>query len=327
MNQDLMHTLEQITGEEQEILDGRTQVRKTLYTAGSDFTIDSRKMLEKGRLIDVRTHTRFIDFPRHKHNYIEIMYMCRGRTTHIINNGDRVTLETGDLLFMNQHCSHEVLPAGKDDIGINFIILPEFFDVAFDMMEEENVLSNFIISTLMRDSSQSQYLHFHVSDVLPVQNLVENMVWSLENRQLNGQKIAQTTMGLLFLQLLNYTDRIEQGKADRYASRLAMAALRYIEENYKEASLTELARRENQSVYELSRLIKAQTGFTFKELLQLKRFNKAASLLAETRLPVTDIIEAVGYDNTSYFYRRFSQKYGMSPKKYRAAHSGASPSQ
>ena len=65
MNQDLMHTLEQITGEEQEILDGRTQVRKTLYTAGSDFTIDSRKMLEKGRLIDVRTHTRFIDFPRH----------------------------------------------------------------------------------------------------------------------------------------------------------------------------------------------------------------------------------------------------------------------
>lgn len=78
MNQDLMHTLEQITGEEQEILDGRTQVRKTLYTAGSDFTIDSRKMLEKGRLIDVRTHTRFIDFPRHKHNYIEIMYMCRG---------------------------------------------------------------------------------------------------------------------------------------------------------------------------------------------------------------------------------------------------------
>lgn len=105
-----------------------------------------------------------------------------------------------------------------------------------------------------------------------------------------------------------------------------MAALRYIEENYKEASLTELARRENQSVYELSRLIKAQTGFTFKELLQLKRFNKAASLLAETRLPVTDIIEAVGYDNTSYFYRRFSQKYGMSPKKYRAAHSGASPS-
>ncbi len=139
MNQNLMRTLEQIAGEEQEILDGRTQVRKTLYTAGSDFTIDSRKMLEKGRLIDIRTHTRFIDFPRHRHNYIEIMYMCRGCTTHIINNGDRVTLETGDLLFMNQHCSHEVLPAGKDDIGINFIILPEFWQgddvVGFDAKE------------------------------------------------------------------------------------------------------------------------------------------------------------------------------------------------
>ena len=48
MNQNLMRTLEQITGEEQEILDRRTQVRKTLYTAGSDFTIDSRKMTGKG---------------------------------------------------------------------------------------------------------------------------------------------------------------------------------------------------------------------------------------------------------------------------------------
>ena len=59
--------------------------------------------------------------------------------------------------------------------------------MAFDMMEEENVLSNFIISTLMRDSSQSQYLHFHVSDVLPVQNLVENMVWSLKTASSTGK--------------------------------------------------------------------------------------------------------------------------------------------
>lgn len=325
MNERLLRELSHITEEEQDILDGKTGIDRTLYSEGSDFVITSEKMLKEGRLIQFRPHTRFVYFPRHTHNYVEMIYMCSGSTTHIIN-GTELILQRGELLILNQHASQEILPAGKEDVAVNFIILPEFFDVAFDMMEEENVLSNFIISTLMRDSSQSQYLHFHVSDVLPVQNLVENMVWSLENRQLNGQKIAQTTMGLLFLQLLNYTDRIEQGKADRYASRLAMAALRYIEENYKEASLTELARRENQSVYELSRLIKAQTGFTFKELLQLKRFNKAASLLAETRLPVTDIIEAVGYDNTSYFYRRFSQKYGMSPKKYRAAHSGASPS-
>ena len=36
-----------------------------------------------------------------------------------------------------------------------------------------------------------------------------------------------------------------------------------------------------------------------------------------SRIPVTDIIESVGYDNTSYFYRKFRERYGMSPKEYR----------
>ena len=40
-------------------------------------------------------------------------------------------------------------------------------------------------------------------------------------------------------------------------------------------------------------------------------------MLANSKMPVTDIIESVGYDNTSYFYRKFREKYGMSPKEYR----------
>ena len=44
---------------------------------------------------------------------------------------------------------------------------------------------------------------------------------------------------------------------------------------------------------------------------------QAAYLLSSTTLPVADIIESVGYDNTSYFYRKFKEKYGMSPKEYR----------
>ena len=36
-----------------------------------------------------------------------------------------------------------------------------------------------------------------------------------------------------------------------------------------------------------------------------------------TRLPVGDIITAVGYENTSYFYRTFSEMYGMTPREYR----------
>ena len=158
-------------------------------------------MLDKGSLINIRTHTRFIAFPKHRHDYIEIIYMCSGSTTHIINNDTKIVLEQGNLLFLNQFSYHEILPAGENDIAVNFIVRPEFFDVAFDMMEEENVLRKFIVSTLCNNTDEAAYLHFNVADILPIQNLVENMVWSLVNKQSNSRRINQTTMGLLFLRL------------------------------------------------------------------------------------------------------------------------------
>ncbi len=317
MNTDLLQILEKITKEEELILSGRNSVVKNLYTTKKDFIIDSKKMLEKGKLIDVRTHTRFTHFPKHKHNYVEIIYMCKGSTTHIINDISQVVLEEGDLLFLNQNAYQEILPAGEQDIAINFIVLPEFFDVAFSMLKGENMLKDFIVDSLRQDTGKSSYLHFKVANILPIQNLIENMIWSLMNKQPNNHKINQTTMGLLFLQLLNYTDKIEQSKNDPYDNYMTLSVLRYIEENYREASLTKLAEDLNQSVYSLSKLIKRNTGHTYKELLQVKRFNKAVELLTNTELSVSDIIAVVGYDNTSYFHRIFKEKYQMTPKQFR----------
>ena len=45
--------------------------------------------------------------------------------------------------------------------------------------------------------------------------------------------------------------------------------------------------------------------------------SQAAYLLTSSRLPIADIIESVGYDNTSYFYRKFKERYGAGPKEYR----------
>lgn len=317
LQKSLVEYLKPVTEEEKRILAGDARIQKELYTTGPEFTVDSEKMIEKGRLIDIRTHTRFIAFPEHKHNYIEIMYMCMGSTTHVINGSTKVVLEKGDLLFLNQFSSHEILPAKEDDIGINFVVLPEFFDAVLPMLDQENALSGFLVSTLKRDTGSAGYLHYHVADVLPVQNLVENLVWSLLNRQNNYRQINQTTMGLLFMQLVNETDRIESGNPQLYSDVFVMQVLKYIEENYKTASLGEIAGTMNQSVSNMSKMIKNLTGSTFKELLQEKRMRQAEHLLKATKLPITDIIYQVGYDNTSYFHRIFRSIYGMSPKKYR----------
>ena len=317
MDATLMQKLAAITDEEKRLLEGN-QVEMEHYASGRDSVIDSAKMLEKGRLISIRSHTRFAPFPKHRHNYIEIMYMCSGSITHIINDKTRITLHSGELLFINQHASHAIECAGRDDIAVNFMMLPEFFDVTLSMIGRDNLLSNFLISSLRRYDGEIGFLHFRVSDILPVQNLVENLIWSIVNRRPNHRRINQITMGLLFVQLLNNTERLEMEQNARSGNALVLAALREIEENYKTAKLSETAGSYRVSVAYLSRLTKETTGSTFKELLQTKRLSKAAQLLTETGLPVRDIISAVGYDNTSYFFRIFKKKFHTSPRAYRA---------
>ena len=316
MHQDLIRELSVITEEEQSILDGRQGIDQQLYTEKKELVVDSEKLLKRGKLIEVRPHTRFVKFPRHRHNYVEVIYMCQGTTTHYID-GNEVVLEPGDLLFLNQNSEQEILPAGEADIAVNFIILPEFFNMAFSMMgTEENTLKEFLVGTLCGKNEQTSYLYFHVADVLPIQNLVENMVWTIFYDMGNKRSCNQITMGLLLLQLLNYMDKMETGSS-RFDTELTGNVLKYIEEHYKDGSLSELAELMNYDLYWLSREIKKRTGKTYKELLQAKRMSQAAYLLTSSRLPIADIIESVGYDNTSYFYLKFKERYGAGPKEYR----------
>ena len=316
MNAEIVKQLSVITEEEQRILDGQKNINKTIYTKKKELVVDSKHFLQKGKLIQVRTHTRFVHFPKHRHNYVEVIYMCKGSTTHIID-GNEVVLEEGDLLFLNQNATQEILPAGKDDIAINFIIQPQFFDRTFEMIgADDNLLRDFLVGSLCEDSRRTSYLYFHVADVLPIQNLVENMIWSLLNNQINKRSCNQLTMGLLFLHLLNHLEKMETG-GKAYHQEFEVAVLNYVETKYKDGSLAELAELMGYSVYWLSHEIKKRTGKTYKELVQTKRMNQAAYMLLNSRVSVAEIIRMVGYDNTSYFHRKFKERYGISPKEFR----------
>ena len=317
MREDLMQELRRITEEEEQLLAGG-QVDRSLYTTGSAFLIDSDKLLAKGKLITVRPHTRFAAFPLHTHNYVEIMYMCSGKTVHHVEGRPPLTLRKGELLFLNQQASHSVERAGEEDVGVNFIVLPQFFDYALNLIGTDNVLGRFVLSGLKQSGGEMSCLHFRVAEAPTVQNLVENLVWSLVHPQPNGRRINQATMGLLLLQLLNYTGDLEEASGNG----VVLAALREIEENYRTADLTHLAAELHVSLPYLSAAVHRTTGRTFKDLLLEKRLSKAAQLLRETRLTTQDIILAVGYENTSYFYRVFRSRYGVTPRDYRRDRGG-----
>jgi AraC-like DNA-binding protein len=319
LRKSLLEHFQPITPEEQEILHGRGEIHREHYTTGREFVVDSELLLERGRLIEIRPHTRFAYFPRHRHNYVELVYMCAGSTTHIIYQDTKVVLEQGDLLFLNQTVYHEILPAAEGDIAVNFIILPQFFDRPLSMIERENVLRDFLVSSLTGESDGADYLHVQARDIVPVENLIENMLWTLIERQPMMDTINQTSMGLLLMNLSRFAESINRSDPGQAERKKVLTVLDYIEHHYQSGTLAEAAEGVQQPPYAVSRLLKKHTGKNFKELLQLRKLQQAVYLLDNSTLSVDRIMESIGYENSSYFYRCFRARYGCSPKEYRKA--------
>ena len=313
MDPSIIRRLSRVTQEEREILDGRSHIDRSLYMDGSRDVISGEKLLEKGKLIAIRPHTRFIAFPEHSHDYVEMVYMCAGQTRHTVN-GTAITLRKGELLMLGQNARQAIDPAGETDVAVNFIVRPAFFSGTLPFLgEEETPLRRFVVSCLTGET-EAGYLLFHVADILPIQNLIENLLYTLMEETPNKRGILQMTMGLLFTQLMNHTEALQFETQEQNA---LISVLRYIEEHYRDGSLTEIAERLHYELPSLSRLIRQKTGKNYTELLQEKRLSQAAWLLRNTDKNVDEIANAVGYENLSYFHRLFAARFGLSPRRYR----------
>lgn len=316
MNEELMRKLSEFTEEEKKMFAGRGGKGKVKSSEGKFPAADKKEMLINGELMQIRRHPRFIHFPRQKRNYIEGFYMYRGKTTHLVEH-QQILLQEGELLFVSPDAEQEIFPAGEGDIAVHFILLPEFFDDSFTLLGDgENLLRDFFVKFLRNGNEGNQYLYFQVAEIRPIQNLLENMLWLMAEKRRDRCIALQATMGLLMMQLLDYTEKLNLGE-ETFDLNLMIRVLRYIEENYRDGKLNDLCHLLGCDIYWLSRAIKKLAGKNYKELLQIKRLNQAAFMLLNTRAAISDISLAVGYDNTSYFHRLFRDYYGVSPKEYR----------
>lgn len=302
MKQKLLDELMKISEEEQKYLAGQGDIEKQLYAKEQIGEIDRELLLKRGQLITVRPHSRFVDFPEHRHNYVEIMYVAQGSITHFIE-GKELVLHKGDVLMLNQQVVHSIKRADYQDIGINFIALPEFFEVPLSMLGGENVLARFVTSVFRQKDPVSHYLLFRLQENEQVENLMENMVESMLHGYANEDIINQYSMGIVFLYLLNHLENLSHNSSMDYKETVVQAVLGYINSDCKNASLMRIAEDTHQSITALSKLIKQKTGYNFKELLQRKRFQMAVHLLCDTKLSIEEIALDVGYENQSYFFR------------------------
>ena len=246
-------------------------------------------------------------------DYAELFYMVRGSSRHRIGSSE-VTVQQGELLLLGQNTPLELLPLEPGAIAVSFLMKPELFgDILSFLGTEETPLREFLLRCLGQESPYG-YLHFRVGGVVPVQNLLENLLLHLLEKPDSRRAIPMYTVGLLFVQLLEESDKLTMGIREQQA---ILGVLRYLETNYVGGSLTDAAQLLHCDVAWLSREIKRRTGQTYTELLQERRLRQAAWLLEHTRQRVSDIALAVGYENVSYFHRLFQKRFGLSPKKYR----------
>ena len=128
-------------------------------------------------------------------------------------------------------------------------------------------------------------------------------------------------VGLLLTELMKHPEYIETYQANSYEKLISSTILKYIACSYQEGSLAVLSGQLHLPDYKVCKIIKKQTGQTFKQLVQNERLKNAVHLLKSTHLPVTDIMLEVGYENMTYFYKIFKNEFQMTPHVYREKYS------
>jgi AraC-like DNA-binding protein len=85
----------------------------------------------------------------------------------------------------------------------------------------------------------------------------------------------------------------------------------------KEIKLSEAAEVAQMNENAFSRFFSLRTRKTFSGFVQELRLQKAAKLLVENDMTITEVCYECGYNNVSNFNRQFLNHYEMNPMKYR----------
>ncbi len=93
--------------------------------------------------------------------------------------------------------------------------------------------------------------------------------------------------------------------------------MNYIQANYIDITLDDLAEKFYLSKPYLSKYIKEKSGMTFGDLVKKIRLKKARALLKSSNMTVENIALTVGYQNVEHFNRLFKKAYEMTPMQFR----------
>lgn len=118
--------------------------------------------------------------------------------------------------------------------------------------------------------------------------------------------------------LIVAVNKIEEiGHAETCKDARMIEIMNYIQANYIDITLDDIAEHFFLSKPYISKYIKEKSGMTFGELVKKIRMKKAKALLKSSNMTVENISLSVGYQNVEHFNRLFKKAYNMTPMQFR----------
>lgn len=270
-----------------------------------------------GFLFHLNRHVAGSETDKHKHDYAELLYVSDGSLSQHVCGKD-IDMRMGDVCLINSGCMH--YESFEED---TFVIRLEISDMIIDAlisnsMADEQAVD--YIKELRKVLKNSESIHFASKD--NYDNQLKDMLTALISEcGVADMASAYICQGLM-LRILWRLGTVYEYAQSRYIRKkinwlLHQEITDFIEDNMKDVTIDMLVERFGYQEDYFNRFLKAQTGMTFTEYLQDCRLNKSAILLKEDSMDVDEIIKEVGYRNKGYFYRIFTEKYNMTPAKFR----------
>ena len=273
-----------------------------------------RNYFFKNKDIYISRHNRYADYPTHTHTFLEMNYMLQGHATEIVDD-KKITLNTGDLLLLDEGSTHSIKALGDNDLLINILFRTKNISINLlnDLRRSNNIFYDFLLSQVIEDSNHKRdYLVFTKKRNTEVQETLDRIIDEYYLKRDFSNSIIKSYLSILLVQLVREYP-LNGPHQENKSSLLAIKVLKAIAEEYKTVSLEELANRYNYNKNYLSNIFKSEVGQTFSEVLSRQRLIQAHTLIASTSLPIATIMEQVGIKNKTFFYQKYKNYYKTLP--------------
>jgi AraC family transcriptional regulator, transcriptional activator of pobA len=167
-------------------------------------------------------------------------------------------------------------------------------------------------------------LHLRIRDVTPQAELsavIDNIQRETESDRAGNHKAALHHLGLLGVWLERQSAALSDQSPSLDASRrLARAYADILERGFRSGKgVSEFAHELGVTPTHLTRVCNKTCGRSASDLLHDRVIFEARKLLSETRLPIAQVAETLGFTSAAYFTRAFQLRVGKTPSAFRKA--------